>query len=120
MNATDPAAPASSAIKAVTCTPPGKASSFRIIGSQKTTPPSIGMAVRLYDGLSIMPDPTFPLPARLSRAEHVFPTLTPEQIARISPHGRVRPTRTGEVLVNAGDQVAPFFVVTAGQIEIMR
>jgi len=28
--------------------------------------------------------------------------------------------RAGEVLVNAGDQVAPFFVVTAGQIEVIR
>jgi len=69
---------------------------------------------------SMMADPTSSLPVRLARAEHVFPTLTPEQIARIAPHGRVREIRAGEVLVNAGDQVTPFFVVTAGQIEVIR
>jgi thioredoxin reductase (NADPH) len=68
----------------------------------------------------MMPDSTSALPTRLAREEHVFPTLTPAQIARIAPHGRPRDTRAGEVLVNAGDQIAPFFVVTAGQIEIIR
>jgi thioredoxin reductase (NADPH) len=67
-----------------------------------------------------MPDPTSALPVRLARAEHVFPTLTPEQIARIAPHGRQRETRAGEVLVHAGDRVVPFFVVTAGQVEVVR
>ncbi|HEV8211358.1 MAG TPA: FAD-dependent oxidoreductase [Vicinamibacterales bacterium] len=67
-----------------------------------------------------MPDPTSALPVRLARAEHVFPTLTPEQIARIAPHGRQRETRAGEVLVHAGDKVVPFFVVTAGQVEVVR
>jgi thioredoxin reductase (NADPH) len=69
---------------------------------------------------SIMPDPTSPLPVRLARAEHVFPTLTPEQIVRIALHGRTRETRAGEVLVRAGDKVVPFFVVTAGQVEVVR
>jgi thioredoxin reductase (NADPH) len=68
----------------------------------------------------MMPESTSSLPTKLARAEHVFPTLTPAQIARIAPHGRPRDTRAGEVLVNAGDQIAPFFVVTAGQIEIIR
>ena len=74
----------------------------------------------MYDGSAIMPDPTSALPVRLARAEHVFPTLTPEQIARIAPHGRQRETRAGEVLVHAGDRVVPFFVVTAGQVEVVR
>jgi len=52
--------------------------------------------------------------------EQTFPTLTPDQIARIAAHGHVRPTRTGEVLFEAGDPVRSFFVVTAGQIEIIR
>ena len=67
-----------------------------------------------------MPDTSSPLVPTLARADHVFPTLTPEQIARIAPHGRERATRTGEVLVEAGDQAMPFFVVTAGQVEIVR
>jgi thioredoxin reductase (NADPH) len=67
-----------------------------------------------------MADTTTPVPPKLARADHVFPTLTPQQIARIAPHGRVRATRAGEVIVEAGDKVVSFFVVTAGQIEIVR
>ena len=70
--------------------------------------------------LLIMPDPSFPLPATLARAEHVFPTLSTEQIARVSSHGRLRAIRAGEILVNAGDHLAPFFVVTTGEIEVIR
>jgi thioredoxin reductase (NADPH) len=55
-----------------------------------------------------------------SRVEHVFPTLTPEQIARIAAHGRMRTIERGEVLVEAGDDIVPFFVVIAGQVEIVR
>lgn len=63
------------------------------------------------------------LPALLTQAsgmERMFPTLTPAQIERIAVHGRVRPIRAGEVLIEAGEQVVPFFVVTAGQVEIVR
>jgi thioredoxin reductase (NADPH) len=52
--------------------------------------------------------------------ERMFPTLTPAQIKRIAAHGRTRPIRRGELLVEAGDRVVPFFVVTAGQVEIIR
>jgi thioredoxin reductase (NADPH) len=52
--------------------------------------------------------------------ERMFPTLTPAQIKRIVAHGRTRPIRRGEVLVEAGDPVVPFFVVTVGQVEIIR
>ncbi len=58
---------------------------------------------------------TLPTPA-----DQLFPTLTPEQIARIAVHGRVRPIQRGEVLVQVGDRVVPFFVVTGGQVEIIR
>ncbi len=54
------------------------------------------------------------------RAEQMFPTLTPAQIARIAAHGSVRPVWRGEVLVEAGEQSVPFYVVTAGQIEIVQ
>jgi thioredoxin reductase (NADPH) len=50
----------------------------------------------------------------------MFPTLTAAQIARIATHGRVRRVDRGEVLVDAGAQVVPFFVVTAGQLEAVR
>src|SRR5712692_3769705 len=55
-----------------------------------------------------------------SPAEQTFPTLTPPQIARIDAHGRKRQVQRGEVLVEAGDHVVPFFVVIAGQVEILR
>jgi len=55
-----------------------------------------------------------------SRRDHIFPTLTPAQVARIALHGSVRQLRRGEVLIEAGDQVLPFFVVTTGRIEIVR
>ena len=50
----------------------------------------------------------------------MFPTLTPAQIARIASHGVVRPIAAGEILIEAGDPVVPFFVVTRGTIEIVR
>jgi thioredoxin reductase (NADPH) len=67
-----------------------------------------------------MPDTPSPAPPVASRLDHVFPTLTPAQIARVAAHGRVRQIRQGDVLVEAGDHAVPFFVVTAGQIEIVR
>jgi len=41
-------------------------------------------------------------------------------MARIALHGRRRPIQRGELLVEAGDRVVPFFVVTAGAIEVIR
>jgi len=63
---------------------------------------------------------TEPPPIAVSRPDAMFPTLTPEQIARIAAHGKVRPVRSGEVLVEAGDQSVPFFVVRSGRIEIVQ
>ena len=54
------------------------------------------------------------------RAEHIYPTLTPAQLARISAHGRRRQVERGEVLVEAGEQTARLFVVAAGRIDIFR
>jgi thioredoxin reductase (NADPH) len=50
----------------------------------------------------------------------IFPILTAPQIARIAAHGYVRPIQRGEVLIEQGDRVVPFFVVTAGELEIVR
>ena len=52
-----------------------------------------------------------------SRDPEMFPTLTTAQISRIAVHGHVRKVEQGEVLVEAGEQTARLFVVTAGQIE---
>ncbi|MGH7382896.1 MAG: FAD-dependent oxidoreductase [Candidatus Methylomirabilales bacterium] len=68
-----------------------------------------------------MTDTALPVALTLaSGVERVFPTLTPAQVKRIAVHGQVRPIRPGEVLVEAGEQVVPFFVVTAGRVEIVR
>ena len=50
----------------------------------------------------------------------MFPRLTPAQVARVVAHGNRRSTRRGEVLFEAGDPAAPFFLVIAGQVEIVR
>src|SRR5262245_33096955 len=50
----------------------------------------------------------------------MFPTLTAPQIARIASAGVVRPIAQGDVLIEAGDHVVPFFVVRAGEIEIIQ
>ncbi len=65
------------------------------------------------------PAPSTP-PLLTARAEHAFPTLTPAQVDRIAAHGHPRPVRGGEVLVEQGDSAVPFFVVTAGRLEIVR
>ena len=57
---------------------------------------------------------------QLSGVERMFPTLTPAQVERIAPHGRERSIHAGEVLVEPGERVVPFFVVKAGAIEIIR
>jgi thioredoxin reductase (NADPH) len=59
----------------------------------------------------------------LASASHealMFPTLTPQQIARIAAHGVVRTVTRGETLIEAADPVVPFFVVTAGEIQVIR
>ncbi len=68
-----------------------------------------------------MTEPARPVPLTpTAPIERIFPTLTQAQVARIAAHGSVRRIRPGEVLFEAGDPVVPFFVVTAGQIEIVR
>jgi thioredoxin reductase (NADPH) len=68
-----------------------------------------------------MTDTTLPLALTLSSgAERMFPTLTPAQIKRIAAHGKVRSIGAGEVLVEAGAHIVPFFVVTAGRVEVIR
>jgi thioredoxin reductase (NADPH) len=55
-----------------------------------------------------------------SRADEIFPTLTPEQIARIAKHAKCRVVRAGEVLLEEGPATVPFFVVRSGTLEVIR
>jgi thioredoxin reductase (NADPH) len=50
----------------------------------------------------------------------MFPKLSAAQIARIASHGVSRPITRGELLVERGQTDVPFFVVKAGEIEIIR
>jgi thioredoxin reductase (NADPH) len=50
----------------------------------------------------------------------LFPTLTSVQIARIATHGVTRPVTRGEVLIEGGEMDVPFFVLRAGEIEVIR
>jgi thioredoxin reductase (NADPH) len=60
------------------------------------------------------------LPLTSSRAEQVFPTLTPAQIRRVAAHGNMRTIKPGEVIVEQGDSAVPFFVVVSGELEVVR
>jgi hypothetical protein len=54
--------------------------------------------------------PVLGLPLRPSPEEQTYPTLTTAQVARVASYGRVRPVAEGEILIEAGSQLAPFFV----------
>jgi thioredoxin reductase (NADPH) len=54
-----------------------------------------------------------------SRVEHLFPTLTPAQVARVAPHGQLRQLEHGEVLIEPGGPNTRFFVVTKGSLEVV-
>ncbi|HMF59753.1 MAG TPA: hypothetical protein VK595_05255 [Vicinamibacterales bacterium] len=50
-----------------------------------------------------------------SRLDRIFPTLNPDQVARISAHGTKRQIKPGEMVYEPGTEDAPFLVVVAGQ-----
>jgi thioredoxin reductase (NADPH) len=52
--------------------------------------------------------------------EQVFPVLTPAQIARLETHGTRRAVQRGDVLMEAGAQRYPLFVVLSGALEAVR
>src|SRR5882762_2212618 len=55
-----------------------------------------------------------------AHAALMFPTLSSAQIARIAFRGVIRPVTRGEVLIEGGQTDVPFFVVKAGEIEVIR
>jgi thioredoxin reductase (NADPH) len=54
-----------------------------------------------------------------SRVEHLFPTLTPAQVARMAAHGRLRQLEPGEVVIEPGGPNTRFFVVRTGYLEVV-
>ena len=61
-----------------------------------------------------------PIPLTASRAEQIFPTLTPAQLERLTAHGHPPSVRAGEVLVELGDKDIPVFLVISGELEAVR
>ncbi|HTC95626.1 MAG TPA: FAD-dependent oxidoreductase [Terriglobales bacterium] len=54
------------------------------------------------------------------RREQMFPRLTPAQIARVAAHGKRRFVKSGEILLEQGEQTRRFFLVISGTLEILR
>jgi thioredoxin reductase (NADPH) len=54
------------------------------------------------------------------RKDQTFPTLTPDQIARLAPHGRRVSVHRGQILAEPGDRHRKLFVVLSGSIEVVR
>ena len=54
------------------------------------------------------------------RDEQIFPTLTREQIARVASKGKKRKFQRGDVLMQEGQAQFPMFVVTDGEVEVLR
>jgi thioredoxin reductase (NADPH) len=67
-----------------------------------------------------MAEPPAHTPALSGRSDHVFPVLTPDQVARVAVHGRTRPMEAGEILVEPGQAIVHFFVVKSGRLEVVR
>ena len=51
------------------------------------------------------------------KTDHVFPTLTAAQVARLEAQGTLRDIAPGDILLRAGEPNAGFFVVKSGAIE---
>jgi thioredoxin reductase (NADPH) len=54
------------------------------------------------------------------RGPQTFPTLTPEQIARLAPHGKKITVHRGQILAEPGERHRKLFVVLSGSIEVIR
>lgn len=63
---------------------------------------------------------TWPVPSALDPATQIFPILTPPQIARLRPGGKVRRVAPGDVLFKPNDTAVPFFVLLSGAMEIVQ
>jgi thioredoxin reductase (NADPH) len=63
---------------------------------------------------------TWPASSALDPATQAFPKLSPPQIARLRPSGRVRKVEPGEILFKPNDTDVPFFVLLSGAMEIVQ
>ena len=63
---------------------------------------------------------THSVPASTVAVDATAPALRPSQLARLSAHGRERDVAEGEVIIDVGEPSVPFFVVIAGQLEVVH
>ncbi len=60
------------------------------------------------------------LSSALDPKTQAFPELTPAQIDRIRPLGKVRTVESGEILFQPSDETIPFYVVLSGELKIVQ
>jgi thioredoxin reductase (NADPH) len=65
-------------------------------------------------------DGSAPLAAAFPRHDQTFPTLTPQEIARIRPFGDIRTYRDGERLFETGKPGPGMFVILSGHVAITQ
>src|SRR5258708_19172413 len=63
---------------------------------------------------------TCPSPSALDPRTQAFPVLTPAQIARLRPGGKLRKVEPGDILFRPDDTEVPFFVLLSGGMEIVQ
>ena len=63
---------------------------------------------------------TAPFANVLEPGNAAFPRLTPEQLERVRPYGKLRQVSVGEILFDAGDSGVPVFVVLTGSLNILQ
>ena len=64
----------------------------------------------------------FPIPqtSALDPQTQAFPLLTPAQIDRIRPYGKVRAVSAGDILFDVGNEHMPMFVLLSGKLEVVQ
>lgn len=63
---------------------------------------------------------SWPTPSALDPRTQAFPILTPAQIERLRPGGRLRKVVPGEILFEPNDTGVPFFVLLSGSMQIVQ
>jgi thioredoxin reductase (NADPH) len=61
-----------------------------------------------------------PIPSALDARTQAFPVLTPAQIDRIRPYGRLRAVKPGEILFEPNEKTPRFFAILSGSMEIVQ
>jgi thioredoxin reductase (NADPH) len=69
-----------------------------------------------------MSESVLPLPktSALDAQTQAFPKLTPAQIDRARPFGKVRPVAAGDILFDVGDVRVPMFILLSGRMEVVQ